>query len=287
MIDLALSVLCSTLIFVIFKLFEVYQVQTLYAIIVNYIVAFLTGFILDQNSGSLIDTYKETWFMASLFLGIFFILVFNIMARSAQVNGVGVTSVATKMSLVIPVIFAVVVYGDRLSTFQDIGILMALGAVYLSAIGQKKGELVSRKLWLPILVFLGSGIIDTSIKYFQDQYLDDGSFAIFSSTVFGAAAISGMFFIILSKKGNGLKVNFKNVLGGVCLGVPNFFSIFFLLRALNQPRMNSSAIFTINNVSIVLFSTIFGLLLFKEKLSKQNWLGVIMAIISIVLVAMF
>lgn len=287
MVDLALSVLCSSLIFVVFKLFGIFKIQTLYAIVVNYVVACICGFIFTAQAISLSSLPGEPWFIGTTLLGVLFIAVFNIMAKSSQVNGVGVTSVATKMSLVVPVIFAVLYYKDILSLFQIIGIFLALVAVYLAS--AKTGEISFEKshLWLPILVFLGSGIIDTSIKFIQEGYLQDHEYPVFSSTVFGAAALSGFVFIGAKSMRKAPKVNFKNVLGGIVLGVPNYFSIYFLLRALNHESLNSASVFTINNVAIVLFSTILGIVLFKEKLAIKNWLGVLLAVLSIVLVALF
>lgn len=287
MLDLALSVLCSSLIFVVFKLFNTFKVQTLFAIVTNYVVASCVGLIFNPTSLSFSELTTQPWFLGTAVLGILFILIFNIMAKSSQLNGVAVTSVATKMSLIIPVVFSVLAYGDVLSFWQIAGIALALLAVYLASV-KKKGLQIDRSyFWLPALVFFGSGLIDTSIKYFQEAYLDDATYPIFSSTVFGAAAISGFVFIGFKSIKNPLKINLKNVLGGICLGIPNYFSIFFLLRALNSQTFNSSSVFTINNVAIVLFSTLLGILLFQEKLSSRNWLGVLLAVLSIVLVALF
>ncbi len=287
MLDLALSVLCSTLIFIVFKLFATYKVQTLYAIITNYVVAGMLGIMINPEPLNIQEIVHKSWFMETAILGVFFIIVFNIMAKSSQVNGVGVTSVATKMSLVVPVVFALMVYKERLSFLQFIGIALALIAVYLATIKKKEVSVSKRDFWLPVLVFLGSGVIDTSIKYIQETHLGNEEFPLFSSTVFGAAALSGIVFMVLQIKRSPLKVNFKNVLGGVFLGVPNYFSIYYLLRALKSDVLNSSSIFTLNNVSIVLFTTLLGVILFQERLSPKNWLGVGFAVVSIVLVALF
>jgi len=287
MIDLALSVLCSSLIFVVFKLFAVYKVQTLIAIITNYIIACLCGLLLNPQTIEPSHLIEQPWFLGTIILGVLFILIFNVMAKSSQINGVGVTSVATKMSLVVPVLFAVLYYKDVLSIFQVFGIFLALVAVYLAST-KKQGLKVDRShIWLPLLVFLGSGIIDTSIKFIQEAYLKDSDYPLFSSTVFGTAAISGLVFVSFKRGKEAVSLNFKSVLGGICLGIPNYFSIFFLLRALNQENLNSSSVFTINNVAIVLFSTLLGILLFKENLSSKNWLGVGLSVVSIVLVALF
>jgi drug/metabolite transporter (DMT)-like permease len=287
MTDLALSVLCSSLIFVVFKLFAIYKVQTLIAIITNYVVACLCGLLLNPRTIGLSTVIEQPWFLGTLVLGVLFILIFNIMAKSSQINGVGVTSVATKMSLVIPVLFAVLYYKDVLSMFQVLGILLALAAVYLAST-KKNGLRVDRShIWLPLMVFLGSGIIDTSIKFIQEGYLKDSDYPLFSSTVFGTAALSGLIFIGLKRSKETIVLNLRSILGGICLGIPNYFSIFFLLRALNHETLNSASVFTINNVAIVLFSTLLGILLFKEDLNTKNWLGVGLSVISIVLVALF
>ncbi len=287
MLDLALSVLCSSLIFVVFKLFSRYKVQTLYAIVVNYIVACGTGVIMYSKVGEFQSIFGQSWFLGTVVLGILFILVFNIMAKSAQLNGVGVTSIATKMSLVVPVVFALIVYRERLSTLQLLGIVLALVAVYLSAAKNKQIAVNRSDLWLPLLVFLGSGIIDTSIKYMQDTYLMDEEFPLFSSTVFGAAAVSGICFVAYKSRQIPLKMSFKNIFGGIVLGIPNYFSVYYLLRALDNDQVNSASIFTLNNISIVLFTTLLGIMLFRETLNTKNWLGVALAVISIVLVALF
>jgi uncharacterized membrane protein len=99
--------------------------------------------------------------------------------------------------------------------------------------------------------------------------------------------LTGLVFIGVKSVKNPLRVNLKNILGGIALGVPNYFSIFFLIRALRSEMLESSALFTLNNVAIVMFSTLMGILMFKEKLSLKNWGGVVLAVFSIILVALF
>ena len=287
MLDLALSVLCSSLIFVVFKLYSRFEINTLHAIVVNYVVACLCGVLLTTVPFSIAEIIGQPWFLGTIFLGVLFIVIFNIMAKSSQLNGVGVTSVATKMSLVIPVLFAVLYYGEKLSYLQIVGILFALAAVYLSSIKKKSIKMERIFIWLPILVFIGSGVIDTSIKYIQEIYLEDHEYSLFSSAVFAAAAFTGIVFVSVKSFSNSFKCEGKNILGGVSLGIPNYFSIFFLLRALNNDILNSASVFTINNVAIVLFTTLLGVLLFKEQLAPKNWMGIVLAVISIVLVALF
>ncbi|RKN81529.1 DMT family transporter [Ulvibacterium marinum] len=287
MLYLALSILFSSLIFVIFKLFSVYKVNTLYAIIINYIIAFVVGILFYEGDVASNEIPQKSWFWGTLLLGCLFIVVFNLMAATAQRVGVSVASVATKMSLVVPVLFGVLVYREQLSTLQVMGIILALGAVYFASAKGKSMTLGRSSFWLPLLVFLGSGIIDTSLKYVQETHIEADEFPLFSATVFGSAAIVGLLLLTIKSFKIPLNLGLKDILGGVALGVPNYFSIYFLLHALQHPSLNSAAVFTINNVAIVMFSTLLGIALFKEHMSTKNWGGIALAVISIVLVALF
>ncbi len=287
MLDLGLSICFSSLIFVIFKLYEVYKIDTVYAITTNYVVASIVGLFFYSGAMPPVEIIHQPWFLGTLLLGFLFIVVFNLMARTSQKVGVSVASVATKMSLVIPVIFGVLVYNEELGIIKIIGILLALAAVYFASIKEKQISIKRSALILPILVFLGSGIIDTSIKYVQEVHISEHEFPLFSATVFAAAAFVGIVFIGIRTFNTPLRINLRNILGGIALGIPNYFSIYYLLRALQNPSLNSASVFTINNVAIVMLSTLLGILLFREQISAKNWSGIALAIISIILVAIF
>ena len=281
---LALSILFSSLIFVIFKLFMRFHVQTLYAIITNYVVACLVGLIFYKGEVDVVNLPSKSWFWGAMALGVLFIIVFNLMAETSQKLGVSVASVATKMSFVLPAVLGVFIYKEELDYIKVIGIVLAVFAVYLASMKQSQDSFKPSMLVLPFLVFLGSGIVDASIKYFQEVHVPEEEFALFSALVFFFAGSIGSIFILIKAVKQPFKINYKNVLGGIALGIPNFFSIYFLMLALGYKGLNSASIFTVNNVGIVLLSTVLGILLFKEKLNIKNWLGIGLAILSILLV---
>ncbi|NAS13366.1 EamA family transporter [Poritiphilus flavus] len=287
MLPLVLSILSSSLIFVIFKLYAVHKVQTFYAIIMNYMVACTVGLIFFENPVPVGQIINKPWIPGAAALGVLFIFVFNIMAITSQKLGVSVASVATKMSLAIPVIFGVFLYNEKLGILKILGIVLALVAVYYASVKENSFKLDKRVLFLPVLVFLSSGLIDTSLKFMEDRKVPPEEFPLFSAMVFGCAACAGLVIILFKSFKTPLSFNSRNLLGGIALGVPNFFSIFFLLKALQHETLNSASIFTINNVAIVMLSTILGILLFKEEVSTKNWMGVALAVVSIILVALF
>lgn len=285
--DLIWSICCSSIIFVVFKLFKTYKADTFHAIIVNYFTAFGVGLLVNQEPILIQELPQKTWLTGAVFLGAFFILIFNLMAATSQKLGVSVASVATKMSLAIPVIAGLILYEEHLNTMQFIGIGLALFAVYFTAHKEKRQGLNAelRTMVLPLLVFLGSGIIDTSIKYLQHTLIPENEYSLFSAVVFGFAGLTGILVLLFKKPETLIRLKSVNILGGIALGIPNFFSIYFLLRALKFDGLNSASVFTVNNVAIVMLTTLIGIVLFRESLSRKNWIGILLAIISIMLIS--
>ncbi|MCF6307997.1 MAG: DMT family transporter [Flavobacteriaceae bacterium] len=292
MFYLIASILIFTLIFVVFKLYDRFKIDILQAIVVNYIVAFITSMVAYKYQVGFDDLSVSKivgmdWFYYTFGLGTLFIIVFIFIAKTTQVNGLSVASVATKMSVIIPIIFGLVYYKESLGILKIIGILFALMAVYFVSVKSKVGlKLSKRDLVLPLLVLIGSGIIDTTIKFLEEAYVAENDISIFSATIFLSAAVLGIFLLIYKSFKGVVTIELKNIIGGIALGIPNYFSIFFLVKALRSDLLESSGIFTINNVSIVTLSTLVGIVFFREKLLPKNWLGIVLAILSIVLIAL-
>ncbi|MFK7780830.1 EamA family transporter [Psychroserpens sp.] len=286
MIYLLLSITASTLIFIIFKLLDKYNINTLQAIVVNYFAACSFGIISSDEPVNVTEILESSWIYGALALAFLFISIFNVMALTAQRNGLSVASVASKMSVIIPIIFGIYVYNESVGTQKIIGILLALVAVYLTSVKPKTMNNVTKGLWLPILLFFGSGIIDTSIKYIETTYISENGIPIFSATIFAFALIIGASILVYKSFKNPIKFNLKTIIAGCCLGIANYFSIYYLLKALNHENLESSTIFTVNNVAVVMVSTLLGFIIFKESITNKNWFGIGLAIISIVLVTL-
>jgi len=259
MIYLVLSILFSTLIFVIFKYFDIYKINTLQAIVVNYIVAFTLGMFSANAFGKIPIIPQQSWFYGALLLGGLFVSVFFVMAQ--------------------------VLYKESITVFKIVGIILALMAVYLSSIKKKEENNPKAGFLLPVLLFFGSGIIDTTLKFVQDSYVSENEVSFFSGSLFGIAGILGILILvakhILAKE----KIAIKNIVAGFVLGIPNYYSIIFLIKALQIKSIESSSLFTINNVGVVVVSTLVGLFLFKEHFSTKNSIGIGLAILGIILVS--
>lgn len=257
------------------------------AIVVNYITACFCGILFQENAINISEITQFAWFPFALGLGALFIIVFNLMAITTQRSGLSVVSVATKMSVVIPILFGLLYYRESLGFLKLTGIILALAAVYLASIKKQDGlKIKPANFIFPVLVFLGSGIIDTTIKYLEGEHIAENDTPIFSATIFAMAAALGILLLGVWAIQGKLKLQLKNILGGLALGIPNYFSIYFLVQALRSDILESSGIFTVNNVAIVMLSTLLGIVLFKEKLLPKNWIGIVLAILGILFIAL-
>lgn len=285
MIWLLLSIFCSTLIFVIFKYFDRFGVDNLQAIIVNYIVACTLGMSTRGFDTPISALPQQSWFWSAFALGLIFIWLFRLMALASQKIGVAVVSIAVKMSLAIPVVFGILYYGEGSGIFKIVGILIALLSVYLATAKDGNTKIEKAYLKIPFILFFGSGIMDTFLKYNQEELVPIVDQSLFTSTIFGLAAIFGSILLIIQWRKSESSFKLKNLIAGIILGIPNYGSIYFLLKALGHNGSESSLIFPINNVGIVAFSVLAGTLIFSEKLSRKNWIGMAMALLAIFILA--
>ncbi len=286
MIWLFLSIITNTLLLLILKGFEKYGVNTLHGIVANYFVAAATGLCIHgipeaetimQGAGDLL------WIPISL--GFLFISIFFTLAKTAQVAGISVATVANKMSVVIPVVAAVWLYNESLSTIKIIGIVAALLAVYLTSKKSDGGTFNFKMILLPIVIFIGSGIIDAMINHLEKQITVESlmpfllSLAFMSAFCIGVVTVSYRVYIYKER------ITGRSILGGIILGIPNYFSIYAITKALNADIMESSQLYPVNNMGIVICSAIGALIVYKEKLSAMNWIGILISIGAISLVA--
>ena len=250
MIYLILSIVASSAIFVIFKLFDRFKINRLQAIIFNYGVACICG-VLSHNASATVTTIIEhSWFWYAVAMGLVFISIFNAMAITAQKNGLSVVAVSSKMSVVIPIIAGFVLYDENINVLKLAGIIIALVSIYMVTINPEK---VNQKasLLFPLIVFVGSGFIDSSIKYLETTYVAPNEVSLFSATIFGAAFSIGLCVFIYQMIKGKFKFEIKNVIGGIILGVINYYSVYFLIKAIGYQNIESSIVFTVNNVCLL------------------------------------
>lgn len=284
MIYLLLSIAFNAVLFVIIKLFSKLSIDALQALVVNYFIAFSVGlFFLEDSLDAKVIVHQD-WFKGSILLGFIFISTFYVTAITSQRNGLSVASVASKMSIIIPVTLGVILYSETLGFIKITGILLALIAVYFTS-KKETGEVQqASNLVFPILVFLGAGTIDASLKYLQTYHVPANQIGLFSTVTFFCAFSVGILTLLFKTIRGQIKFSGRNILGGIALGLPNYFSLYFLIKMLEAKAFQSATLFTIHNISIVIVSTFVGILFFKEKISLRNAFGIGLALFALYLV---
>ncbi len=284
MLYLFFSILSSTAVVVIFKFIERHRVNTFNAIIINYVAALCLGFGLNRT-GTLSDITFETWLGPAIVIGILFVVMFYVIGLTAQKVGVTVSSVAGKMSVVIPVIFSIAYYSEPLGPVKVAGLVLALLALVFSSIRHKSVKIPPRYALLPFILFIGSGIVDSMVKYTQEEHIDDTNIFLFSAVLFTCSAFSGLVARGLTKTPFRTLLKGKTLLLGTLLGISNWGTLFFFVNALNHSPFDSSVVFALNNIGIVALTAFSAIIIFREKLTKLNWLGIILSFIAIYILA--
>jgi len=284
MINIVYTILLFNILIIVFKMFERYKVDNLQGLIANYMTAAICSYFFLEQDFSLSNILRSDWIYHAIIIGTLFIIVFNFYAFGIQKVGITVTTVANKMSLIIPVCAALILYPNEEFTFlKGIALILALVGIYLSSTKAGKLSFNKKYIWIIILVFVGQGISDAIFNEFAQSFKDvlEKESYLFFMTLFFFASISGI--IIFSGKTISSKspLQFKSLFWGFVFGIPNFFSLVFFLKALNDPELASSIVFPLVSMGVIVSSSIIGMILFKEKLSRNNWIGILLSICAI------
>ncbi|MCX6215215.1 EamA/RhaT family transporter [Spirosoma sp.] len=303
MLFLSLSILLSVLLLLNFRLFPRYNINTFQAIVFNYPICFITGFLLLPAGQSFSIDFSQTWTWLALGLGVGFILTFLLSGASTQRMGITATSLANNLSLVIPVCFSLFVFqaGGGAAAFDSLnylGLVLALVAVGLSTykkettVEQTAGEASLRpkrlglSTLLPVAVFLFYGATNTMINYMNLRYIPsaDKTVQVTLTMVVGAVA-AGLLMLLLRIIQGKERIQLRSLVGAVTLGVPNFLSFYTLLLALSAFGSNGAFVYPLYNIGVILLAALVAALFFREHLSTANKIGLALAVVAIGLIS--
>jgi len=285
MIDILLTIIAFNILIVFFKLFHKFGIDNLQALIVNYFVAGTCGLYFSKQPFSINYVIHAPWIFHAAAIGILFILTFTLYAKGTQKVGIAITTIANKLSLFIPVGFALMLYpSEKLTYIKIIGFLLAIIGIYLSSTKNKKLSFDKKYLWLIILVFVGQGIADTIFNNAQKTVVDNADKGLFFMCLLLIAGISGLFILAGKSIKQRPKLKVKNLIAGIVFGIPNFASLIFFFNALESSGFEASQVFPVVSMGVVIGSALVGLFLFKEKLTLMNWVGLGFAVVSIFII---
>ncbi len=277
---------------VITRFFTHFKIKTLQAITFNYITVSVVGLLFSdwQNFPQMVPLIGN-WLPQSAAMGVLFVSAFYLTGIATQKIGITTTALAVRTSLIIPVLFSLFVFKNMSKSF-DIwnygGLFLALFAIFLSvyrktdAVEQQEAE---NQYFLPLLIFVLSGLVDTAFNYANMLFQTEAEAKIFPIFLTFFAFLAGFSMVLYQFLVKKQPIRFRNIVAGIVLGVPNYFSYYFFFKTISAFQNDGAFLFPIFNISVILLSTFVGLLFFGERLIGLNWFGIGLAILAIVMIA--
>jgi drug/metabolite transporter (DMT)-like permease len=248
---------------------------------INYLVAGSLALLLSESELSALFT-KETFLLLifGVMVGVLYISNLIIMGRSMIDNGIGLTVSIMRISLVLPVIFAIVFFDENISILRAIGLLIAFGA--LGLLFRPDGRDRNKKAILYLVtIFLIAGLGDISLKFFESMQTPAIDEWLFMAIIFGTCGIISLLFILFSSKP---MPSSSESISGFLIGVPNLLASVFVLIALDQ--LPASVVFPSVNLIVIVLGTVWGAIYWKDRLTKRNYIIIGLAVVAIVLLTL-
>ncbi|GAA4431160.1 hypothetical protein GCM10023091_01410 [Ravibacter arvi] len=291
MLYFILAVAFTVGLYLLMRSFPKWGVNVLHAVIFNYVACVILGILLTPDFTQAITAvdWGSTGTHFTLALGALFILVFLLIGKSTQKSGVTAASLAGNLSLVIPVLFGLFVFHNAHKEFTPLnftGLALTIPALTLASLnpGSSTSFRLQGIIW-PVLYFIASGTNNTLINYLTSHYYEPGSNSLFMVLACCGAVFIGMIVLLAGSLKSGEWPSFKSIAAGLFLGIPNFLSLYFLLKALADYGNSAAFVFPVYNILTILASSATAFWIFHEKLSKTNAIGLILAVIAIVLIS--
>jgi drug/metabolite transporter (DMT)-like permease len=276
-----LSALCSVAVSVLLKLARRWRVDVGQAIAWNYVAtSALTAWLLQPSSSSLRDG-NVPW-PALVALGILLPTIFLALAAAVRHAGIVRSDAAQRLSLLLSLLAAFVLFGEALSALKLGGI--ALGLLALVCMVWRSGTAdtgtgAGAAAWLyPLLVFAGFGSIDI---LFKRVALAGVPLGVSLQAMFALALLVAFALQLWRRVRGTTRFTARSALAGLLLGAANFGNILFYLRAHRALPDHPALVFASMNIGVVALGALVGLLAFRERLSRLNLAGVALAAVAI------
>lgn len=278
MVYLGLAILSSAMVSVMMRLGESKVKNNMGMFVMNYLFcAGLSRVFMGRQS---LFTESEGLLAAvllGLLSGVLYLATFMLLQHNIKKNGVVMSATFMKLGVLIPTIMAIIVFGESPKAVQVIGILLAIAAIIIIHFDKEEsGSGTAKYKFLLVILLLSSGFTDSMANIYdklgsaelKDHYL---------LYTFVAAALCAFVLWIVRKQ----KISGWDVLFGILIGIPNYFSARFLLLSLET--VPAVVVYPVYSVLTIVFISVVGVLFFKEKLSKKKLLAILTIFASLVL----
>jgi len=303
MLNLAVAVLCSVGIGMVFKHAGRVQLNRMVLLTVNYAAAVGVGALLLMGGGRTIQrglTLSPALVLLSAGVGALLIAGFFILAVATDEAGMSLATGVMRVSVVIPFLASWGIWNETPSVGQGAGMALACAAFFLIAWKERRpeptlvtnasvsGERASpvgavdwRAFGILTLTFCMGGAVDLSMKTFEEGFGAANSRVLFLMGAFGVAFVIGATIVGRQMLQRGHRPERRTVWWGLLLGILNYGSLEFLLRAVAV--LPGTVVFPANNIGIMVLAAFVGVFFWDERLSRMNTIGIVVAVVALIL----
>lgn len=276
MLNLGLAIISSALVSTVMRFGEGKIKNNMGMFITNYIVCGLISFAFNSDK---LFAVTEKGLAATIGLGIIsgilYLASFVLLQYNIKKNGVVLSATFMKLGVLIPTLMAVVIFGEMPKILQIAGIILAIAAIILINFEKEDAAAGKYKILL-IVLLLASGITDSMANIF-DKAGSSGLKDEYLLITFSVAAVCAFILWIKEKQ----KFCGWDIIFGICIGIPNYFSSRFLLGALSE--IPAVVVYPVYSVLTIVVISVVSFLLFKEKLSGKKLTAIGIILVSLVL----
>ena len=273
MIYLILSILCSVAVSLFMRLSEKKQTGSASLLLMNYMVCIILAMCFTGigDAGS-IEAGKSLAIGLGVINGFFYLASFVMFRYSVAKNGVVLSSTFMRLGILVSMVLSIGVFGERPEFLQIIGFVIAIGAILLIQTDKERTS-AGFKAGLILLLFL-NGTGDAMSKVYDEvgNPVYEEYFLLFTFMFAGILC----FALMMWKKE---RIGRAELLYGVLIGIPNYFSARFLLKSLAQ--VPAVIAYPTSSVAVIVLISVCGVVFFKEKISRRQ-----IAAIAAILVAL-
>ena len=283
-----LAATCSVLVSVLLKLAGRRGIDAGQIVTWNYLVAaLLCAWLLEAPLDSLRQP-GAPW-LPLLVLAVVLPSLFLVLAASVRAAGIVRTDIAQRLSLLLSLLAAFLWFGESANGVKLAGLGLGLLSVVAilarpQAVATTSAGTSQAAAWpLLLTVWVGFAVVDVMLK----QIAASGTPFAASLQVSFVLAFVGMLLVQAWRHARGRsRFSWGNAGAGVLLGLLNFGNIVFYVHAHRALPENPSLVFAAMNIGVVVLGTLVGVLAFREKPGRMNWLGIALAVPAIVLIAL-
>ncbi len=285
MIYLIAAIASSFTVSILIKFFESKKTDTLVYLAANYISACLTGWIFAFSAG--INSISKTTLLLGFIGGMIWPGSFFMLMWGIRQFGLSLTGTISRLCLVIPVMFALIFLGEQFSRNTILGIITAFTAFFmLNPLNRSDpGKLNKKAVWFFPLLLIVFGIGDLWVNVFNTYGNKNENF-IFILLIFTFSSAFVWSFILIKKIKTGSPVVTRpGMLRGFLLGIPNYFSTYFLLECLKTGYFSghSASVYALYSTFGISLAFLAGRFIWREKVTRLNIAGALTAVLAIIL----